>query len=516
MIEVLTADEMREADRRAIEVFGVSSLTLMENAGASVAQVIRQRWDRPRVTVLCGKGNNGGDGLVAARHLADLSPKVFLASERSALSKDAAINAARLDSCNVPIIEVASADEWAHLSGTALECDVVVDGLLGTGFHGSVHGLIGAMVSDLAEARGSRPKVVAVDIPSGVSDSGAVDGPAVRASVTITFARPKRAHVFPPGSRQVGELLVADIGIPSIAMRSEGAGLFLIERADLAAAWPPRGADAHKGEFGHLLVIGGSAGKTGAAVLSALGALRAGVGLVTVATAPSCIATIAASMPEIMTEALEGPEGLGAIVEASLQSGLALADDRDAVVVGPGCGRGESTSAFIREFLNSSMRSVVVDADALFALGTLPQGAGEPRSWVLTPHPGEAGRLLGATAALIESQRLEAVREMARRSGAVTVLKGERTLVADPQGRCAVNPTGNPGMAKGGSGDVLSGVIGALLARGCEPWTAAIAGVHAHGLAGDRATRTRGEEGVLASEIASEIGPLLRDLRAAG
>lgn len=515
MIEVLTADEMREADRRAIDVFGVSSLTLMENAGASVAQVIRQRWDRPRVTVLCGKGNNGGDGLVTARHLADLSPKVFLASERSALSKDSAINAARLDSCNVPIIEVASTEEWAHLSSTALECDVVVDGLLGTGFNGSVHGLIGAMVSDLAEAKAPR-KVVAVDIPSGVSDSGAVDGPAVLASVTITFARPKRAHVFPPGSRQVGELVVADIGIPAIAMRSEGAGLFLIERTDLAAAWPPRGADAHKGEFGHLLVLGGSLGKTGAAVLSALGALRSGAGLVTVATASSCVATIAASMPEIMTEALEGAEGLGAIAEGSLHAALALGDDRDAVVLGPGCGRGESTSAFIRQFLNSSMRSIVVDADALFALGALPHGAGEPRSWVLTPHPGEAGRLLGATAALVESQRLEAVREMARRSGAVTVLKGERTLVADPQGRCAVNPTGNPGMAKGGSGDVLSGVIGALLARGCEPWTAAIAGVHAHGLAGDRATQARGEEGVLASEIASEIGPLLRDLRVAG
>jgi NAD(P)H-hydrate epimerase len=451
---------------------------------------------------------------VVARLLADLAPKVFLAAERGALSKDAAVNAARLDSCGVPIVEVAGPEEWSHLAASALDCDVVVDALLGTGFHGMVHGLPGAMVETLANMRARGPAVVAVDIPSGVSDTGAVDGPAVRATVTVTFARPKRAHVFAPGSRHVGELLIADIGIPAVAVRSE-ALVFLIERADVLAAWPARASDAHKGDFGHLLVVGGSAGKTGAAALSALGALRAGAGLVTVATAPACVVPIAAAAPEIMTEALADSTGLPAIGPASLQAALSLADDRDAVVIGPGCGRRDDTGALIRDFVTASLKAMVVDADALFALGTLPTGTGEIRSWVLTPHPGEAARLLGAPTAMIEQRRLEAARDIAKRSGAVTVLKGERTLVADPQGRCAINPTGNPGMAKAGSGDVLAGVIGALLARGCEPWTAATAGVLVHGLAGDRAARAHGEEGALASDIAAQIGPALRDLRGA-
>ncbi len=511
MLEVLSADEMRDADRRAIEVLGISSLTLMENAGAAAAAVVRRRFGAPRITILCGKGNNGGDGLVVARHLADLSPQVFLSTSRDALSKDAAINAARLDSCGIGVVEVAGAEEWLQLRASALDCDVVVDALLGTGFHGAVDGLLGAMIEDLGRRRPERPAVVAIDIPSGVADSGEIDGPAVRADITVAFARPKRAHAFPPGSRQVGELLVADIGIPALAFQTSGEALFLSEPKDAAAAWPPRARDAHKGDFGHLLVIGGSFGKTGAAVLSALGALRAGAGLVTVASTRACLGTIAVGAPEIMTAALSGDDALAGGQEA-VDAALQLADERDALVIGPGCGRDPGTARVLQEFLRASMKPAVVDADALHALGALATGIGEPRPWILTPHPGEAGRLLGATASMVMARRLVAVREIARRSGAVTVLKGECTLVADPQGRVTVNPTGGPAMAKGGSGDVLAGVAGALLARGADPWIAATAAVYAHGAAADRCARSRGQEGVLASEIAAEIGPVVRDL----
>ncbi len=512
MIAVLSADEMREADRRAIEHFGVPSLTLMENAGEAVARVIRDRWGSPRVSVLCGKGNNGGDGFVAARCLRELAPRVFLIGERSTLSADAAASAGRLEEQGVAIQNVTSTEMWSAVRRSAFDADVIVDALLGTGFRGAVEGPIRAIVADLGALDSRRPAIVAVDVPSGVGEGGRVDGPAVRASATVTFARPKTAHVLPPGSRHTGELLIADIGIPEAAVRPGGPGLFLLQPSDARAAWPERSPQAHKGDFGHLLVIGGSVGKSGAVVLAGLGALRGGAGLVTVAAPAACQPSVAAGRSELMTEPLPSSSTGREIDASAITVALALAAERDAIVLGPGLGRSEGARVFVTELLQGSGKPTVVDADGLFALGTLPDQIAAPRPWVLTPHPGEAGRLLGVPAASVQAGRLEAVREIARRAGAVTVLKGERSLIADPDGRCAVNPTGNPGLATGGTGDVLAGLVGALLARGCEPWVAATAATYVHGLAGDRAAAALGEEGMLAADVASEIGPALKAL----
>lgn len=504
MMEVLSAREMQRADRHTIEVLGVPSLRLMENAGSAVARIIRERWGTPSLAIVCGKGNNGGDGFVVARHLLDLKPRVFLAARRHELRSDAATNASRLAGEGGVIQEVETIEDWERESVHARHAEVVVDALLGTGLRGPAEGVIGAIIGGLGRPRSAGQRVVSVDIPSGIGDDGVAFGAAVRADVTVTFARPKTAHVFSPGSHHTGELVIVDIGIPDEAIRFEGPALYRIDPSDALAAWPARPRDAHKGTFGHLLIIGGSPGKTGAAILCGTGALRSGAGLVTVATAAACVTTVASSVPELMTASL----GADALATA-----LGLAADRDAVVAGPGCGRTEAGREFLFSFLAAVKVPAVVDADALFALGALPGGSARPRPWVLTPHPGEAARLLATRIELVQSSRREAVREIARRSGAVTVLKGEGTLVADPTGRVAVNPTGSPAMAKGGSGDVLAGVIGALLARGCDPWSAATAGAFVHGLAGEEAAAATGEEGLLASEIASQIGRSLRGLR---
>lgn len=514
MQPVLTADEMRAADRRTIEQVGLPGVVLMENAGAAVARAIRERHPSVRrIAILCGKGNNGGDGFVAARRLIARDPEVLLLGAIDDVGGDAAVHLRAYLGRGGRVREVLSAGDWARARAAALEADLVVDALLGTGLREAPRGLMARVIRDMERRRGP---VVAVDLPSGVaSDGGRVPGPAVRADLTVTFAALKCGHVLPPACELCGEVAVADIGIPASLV--ESARLSLTEAKDAGSAWGRRERGAHKGRFGHVLAVAGSRGKSGAAILAGTAALRAGAGLVTVATPVPALARVAAGRAELMTEPLAATPA-GTTAGRAVARALALAEERDAVVLGPGLGQSGGTRAFVRAFVAGCPRPLIVDADGLNALAALPTGGGfrallaRRAPTVLTPHPGEAARLLGTTARAVQNERLESARRLAGAAGAVVVLKGYRTIVADARGRAAVNPTGNPGLATAGSGDVLSGIVGALLARGRDAFSAAVAAVYAHGLAADRVAGRRGEEGILAGDVIDALPETIRSL----
>ena len=514
MRPVLTARQMREVDRYTIEEIGLPAVVLMENAGAAVADVVRDRYPRARrVVVLCGKGNNGGDGCVAARRLLGRETLVVLAGVRGDMKGDARIHLDAFERSGGAVVEAAGAEDWRSLVPGLARADLVIDALVGTGLMRAPEGVIASAIAAIRALAKDGVPVVAVDLPSGVpSDGGEIAWPAVEATVTVTFGAPKHGHVLSPGCDHTGELLVADIGISDAAVARTRPSLWLVESTDAAAGFPPRARGAHKGDFGHVLVIAGSPGKTGAAVLAATGALAAGAGLVTVATASSALPMVIASAPpEIMTEGLTSSSA-GPLDRPAAIRALALAESRDAVVLGPGLGADPATQAFVRELIRECPSPIVIDADALNAL------AGElgadftrrDRPTVLTPHPGEMARLLGSTAADVQRGRMESVRRVAAATGAVVILKGQRTLIADGGGRIAVNPTGNPGMATGGTGDVLAGIAGALLARGADAWTAATSAVYVHGAAGDEAAHRVGEVSLTASDLIRALPAALR------
>jgi hydroxyethylthiazole kinase-like uncharacterized protein yjeF len=521
MIPVLTAAEMGQADRRTIDEIGVPGAVLMENAGAAVAAAIRQRYPAARrPVVLCGRGNNGGDGFVVASRLRDLQPAVYLTASRTDVKGDARTHLAAYEGTGGRVTELLDAAGWQAARQAVRRADVLVDALLGTGLRDRPSGLLGQIIGDIASAAGPGVPIVAVDIPSGLpSDTGDVAWETVRAALTVTFAAPKHGHVLPPACERVGELVVADIGIPAAVLAETGARLWLLEARDAARAFPPRKPDAHKGTFGHVLVVAGSVGKSGAAILSACGALRAGAGLVTVATPAPALPMVAAGRPELMTEPLP-VGGNGGLDREALGRALALAGQVDAVVVGPGLGQDEATRDFVRGLVADCAAPLVIDADGLNALAP-DRSSTEPAAAVLqkrsaatvvTPHPGEMARLVGSDTAAVQRRRLDIAREFAAASRAIAVLKGYRTLVADPEGRAGVNPTGNPGMATGGTGDALSGILGALLARGLDAWTAATAGVYVHGLAGDVAARRLGQESLLAGDLVDALPEAIRSL----
>jgi len=520
VIPVLTADEMRRADRRTIEEVGLPGVVLMENAGAAVARVVGERFPSARrVAVLCGRGNNGGDGFVVARRLGSRA-EAFLLGTEDRVEGDARTHllACLRSGGRVSVVEDGAA--WGRALKRLDEADLIVDSVLGTGLRSAPSGLAAEAIAAISRRFGAGVPVVAVDMPSGLSsDEGTVDWPAAPATVTVTFAAPKRGHVLPPACHRVGELVVAEIGITAESMAAANPSLFLLDDTDAAGAFPLRRRDAHKGDFGHLLVVAGSVGKTGAAVLTAGGALRAGAGLVTVATPEPCLTFVGAARPEAMTEPLPATPR-GGLAEGGLARLVELAGQRDAVVLGPGLGQDPGTRALVRRFVGQCPVPMVIDADALNALaasGEEPSGLGALRPevpTVLTPHPGEMARLVGRRTSEVQKDRPGCAVSLARQTGAVVALKGERTLVAEPEGRAAVAATGNPGMATGGTGDVLSGVVGSLLARH-GALLAATAGVVVHGRAGDLAARARGEEGMTALDVVEALPEAIESVRRA-
>jgi len=522
MIRVVTAREMQDADRRTIEEVGLPGALLMENAGAEVARLIEARFPKARrISVLCGKGNNGGDGFVVARRLLALAPTTYLLGRPEDVRGDARRHMLVYQRSGGQVTEVHDAAVWESVRERALGADLVVDALLGTGLREQPRELLGRVIGELSVAAERGTTVVSVDIPSGVSsDTGALPWPTVKAALTVTFAAPKHGHVLPPACDVVGELVVVDIGIPANVLAECGSRLGLLEARDAATAFAERAPSVHKGDCGHLLVLAGSVGKTGAAILAATAALRTGGGLVTVATPAPALPLVAAGRPEIMTEPLPVGPG-GGFAAKALDRALSLASTRDAVVLGPGLGQAPSTRTLVREFLKRCTKPVVLDADGLNALAEEGESAGERAAalarrnptTVLTPHPGEMARLTCTSVAEVQLQRLEASTGLAQASGALVVLKGQRTIVAAPGGGAAVNPNGNPGMATAGTGDALAGIIGALLAGRRQGWLAATAAVFLHGLAGDAAAARTGPESLLAGDLVDELPAAIRALK---
>ncbi len=505
-MKVLTAEAMREVDRRAIEEIGVPSLVLMENAALGVVDALGELCpDAERVAVFCGPGNNGGDGLAVARQLFSrgYGVEILLALGGRSLAGDAAIQRGICERLGIPLLEISEEPEIAPALAAAAAADVVVDALFGTGLGRPLEGFLAELVEGI---NGLGRPVLAVDLPSGLSGSShRLPGPHVVAEWTVTFAAPKVAHLLTPAADAVGELVVADLGVPpSLVDEAEG-DLYLLEEDEIRLLLPPRPAAAHKGDFGHALILAGGPGRAGAAILAARAAVRSGAGLVTAAVPAPVADPVDLGSIESMTRALPA-DATGELAAAAAQAVLEALPGKDALAVGPGLGRSTGAESAIREVVLGAGVPLVLDADGLNAFaGCLAELRARPAPTVLTPHPGEMGRLLGISASDVQDDRLAAVRRAAAESGAVVVLKGHRSLVAEPGGPVWINPTGNPGMASGGTGDVLTGMIAALLARRLPAAAAARVAVFAHGLAGDRAAERRGEVGLAAGDLVDEL-----------
>ncbi|WP_224360924.1 NAD(P)H-hydrate dehydratase [Hyalangium versicolor] len=497
MQSVLTAAQMREAEQAAESRFGMPSALLMENAGRALADVARSvAGQGGRFIVVCGPGNNGGDGLVAARFLQEGGARVSVAvvGDQGRMTTEAQRNLQALGAYGV-------SPQALDVLPTPGARDVVVDAIFGTGLSRAPEGAFAEAIDRIGQWRRAGAKVVAADVPSGLqSDTGESFSPCVVADVTVSFGLLKRGQVLEPGATLCGELRRVDIGLSAAASQGlKGLVLRLVEEADAREALPVRRSDTHKGTYGHVVVVAGSRGKSGAAALVARSALRSGAGLVSVATRADLVDAVLAHAPEIMGVPLEGDGPLGL---SDLEPLVAAAEGKEALVIGPGIPRGPETGALIGELLSRVEIPAVLDADALNAvaedLGVLRKAKGPV---VLTPHPGEMARLTGRSTKEVQAHRVEVARNLATGHGVTVVLKGARTLIASPDGEIYVNPTGNPGMATGGSGDVLSGICGAFLAQGLRVPEAIWAAVYTHGLAGDLAAERRGKVGLIAGDI---------------
>lgn len=503
-MKVLTSKQMKEIDRKTIEEIGIPGPVLMENAGLQVFRVLQAlfpRFEREKIVIVAGKGNNGGDGFVVARYLLNhgARPIVLLLASREEVKGDAALNLKIAGAIGVSIKEICSLESWRSERRELRNARLIVDAIFGTGLLRAADGLCAQAISDI---NSSSSIVLAVDIPSGLSsDSYEIVGPAVRADLTVTLGAPKIAHVFPPAEEWVGELIVADISIPRHLFSDAKLKLELIEKAAVLPAFKRRTRDTHKGNYGHLFIISGSLGKTGAAVMAAKAALKTGAGLVTVGTPESCLPIVARSMVELMTEPLAETKNKTISADALART-LSISRGKDVLLVGPGISTNDSTAEFLWNLLPKVKQPVVVDADGLNILSLRPKILAKlPRPAILTPHPGEFARLVGTSISEVLKKKLELVPEFADKWGVYLVLKGYRTLVAAPDGRVYINPTGNPGMATGGTGDVLSGMIASLLMQQKDPLQAALAAVYLHGLSGDLAAEKLGEKTLIAGDL---------------
>lgn len=515
-VEILTAEQMRHVDRRTVREFGVPEIVLMENAGLRLFGFLQDTYPdlrSRRLLLLCGRGNNGGDVFVLARHLHNqgIPFQAVLFGPPGGAKGSAGVNLGALRRLGIKVLSVVGPAGWRRARRLLEQSDLVVDGILGTGLSRPVTGLLARVFQAINR---SGVEVVAVDIPSGLSgDSDGLPGPSIRASHTVTFARPKIPHVLPPARERCGTVHVADISIPREAVAAEPGTLELLDAAPLAAALPRRRADSHKGDFGHVLVVAGSRGKAGAARMTSLAALRAGCGLVTTALPAILRGRLVASAMEVMTE--EMPEtSSGALAYGALPRLLRLLEGKRALAIGPGLTTDPETRRLVRALVSRSRIPVVLDADGLnaFARETgLPTGARRPL--LLTPHPGEMARLLGVTTREVQRDRVRTASRLASRLRCHVILKGHLTVIARPDGSASINPTGNPGMATGGSGDVLTGLLAGLLAQGLEAATAARLGVYLHGLAGDLAAAETGESPLLARDILSHFPRALSQIR---
>lgn len=494
-----TTEESRALDRTAMEEYRLPEAVLMENAGRAVVELAgeRLRWDGAAAVILCGTGNNGGDGFVAARYAAEAGADVtvLLTGDPSHMGAASRMYRRAAEAAGIPVVETASAAEAApYLAGA----DIIVDALIGTGLSKAVAGEKAALIGMVND---SPAAVISADVPSGMmSDTGRASGAVVRADMTVALGSVKRGHVLYPGLEYCGEVMLSSIGIPEAAR--SGYPVRLTEAADVRERLPVRTRISHKGKNGFAGIFAGSAGMEGAALLAAQGALRAGAGKVALQTVSEAARTLACRVPEVMVHALaEGTR----FTEAMAEKALAEAAQYNVTALGCGFGRSEETQRFTEQLLRGLTGTVVADADALFAMAErriLPEDC--PGCLILTPHVGEFARMTGLSPAEIEARRIDCAREYASAHRAVLVLKGAPTVTALPDGTAWVNPTGNPGMASGGMGDTLTGVIASLAGQGMPPGDAAACGVYLHGLAGDIAAEET-PVGFTASDAAAAL-----------
>lgn len=517
-MKLLTTAQMRELDRQAIEDLGVPGVVLMENAGRGAAERLSRRYAElfpGPVLILAGRGNNGGDGYVIARHLNNWGWQVqtLVLAEPATIIGDASVNLDILIRMGGQVAFVPDEHGLVNALDAAGDVRLVVDALFGTGLSAPVRGHYGRAI-DWINACGH--PVVAVDIPSGVDAThGSLLGKAVRADLTLTFAAPKLGQTLYPGRAQVGNLEVLDIGIPATLLAACEDDFRLVTAAEASPLLPARPATGHKGTFGHLLVVAGSRGKTGAAALTAEGGLRMGAGLVTLACPASAQPALAVKLTEVMTAPLAEIDG--ALALAAGEELRALWQDKEALALGPGLGQSPDTTELVCTLVRECPLPMVIDADGLNALGPHPSFLRDipDLQAVLTPHPGEMSRLTGTSVADIEADRVGAAQRFALDYRVTLVLKGARTVIALPNGRVRINASGNAGMASGGMGDALTGMIGGLLAQGMSPESASTLGVYLHGLAGDRLAANQGNAGLFASDLLREL-PAARAALAAG
>lgn len=515
-MRVLTAAQMREADRRTIDDIGIASLVLMENAGRQVVaamEAVHGDLREHSVAVLCGRGNNGGDGFVVARTLLQrgVDVSVFLIASVSEVRGDARTNLDILGRLGVTVVEIANSQDWELHSSAVSDSTIIVDAIFGTGLKTPLAGLLETVVADV---NGSGVPVVSIDLPSGLSaDTHEPIGDSIHAGVTIALGAPKLPLVLPPAELRAGDIVIADIGIPSeIIDGVDGPHVELMTRSGTRELLQPRTPDSHKGDYGRVLILAGSRGKTGAAHLAAMGALRSGAGLVTVAVPSGCLPIVAAMGAEYMTAPIdETPDGIDPeAVEQILEW------TSDVVALGPGLGQGAATRAFVRAMVDRATQPLVIDADGLNAFAGEPErlAGRDGRDVIITPHPGEMARLVGLSVDDVQANRLDIARDFASKHHVYVVLKGHRTIVATPTGTVFINPTGNPGMATGGTGDVLTGMLAAWLAQLLDAEAACKLAVYLHGMAGDLAEADEGEVSMTAGDLAAHIGDAITELTA--
>lgn len=513
-MKILDTQAMREVDRAAIEDIGIPSLVLMENAAIGLVDAICESYpDATSAAIFCGPGNNGGDGLALARHLTvrGYQVEVSLVTPGAGLRGDARV---QFDICRnqgLTLREYGPGESMGQAIESASRLDLIVDALFGTGL---TRPLTGHYAEVVGAINALPVPCVAVDLPSGLNgSSAALMGPHIQSELTVTFAAPKIAHVFPPAAEAVGEVAIADLGIPTDLIDRADGDLHLLTDELLAGHLSPRPPASHKGDYGHAVIMAGSVGKAGAAILAARAAVRSGAGLVTVAAPEPVAQTVDLGSLESMTLPIRIGEG-GGLSKQSVDELLVFAGDKQVLAVGPGLGMDPSTVQVVRTVVTRAEIPVVVDADGLnaFAGATemLAEG-GEDR--VLTPHPGELARLLGTTTEEIQGDRLASARAAAIQTRSLVVLKGHRTLIAEPGGTVFVNPTGNAGMATGGTGDVLTGMLTGLLCQGLDVTTAACLAVYLHGLSGDLAVVENGHAGLTASDLLRHLPAAWRRIR---
>jgi NAD(P)H-hydrate epimerase len=505
---LVTASEMQEMDRRTIEDFGIPGMVLMENAGRGAIRFLFERFadiENKRVGVIAGRGNNGGDGYVMARYLKQKGGhvRVYLLATADRVRGDAAANLKFLGPLDIPLIEIPDEASFSKYRSEMAGLEVWIDAIFGTGLKSDVKGYFKTVIDFI---NGLNKPVFAVDVPSGLnSDTGQAGGACIRANATATFAFAKTGHVIHPGPQYTGALNIVDIGIPPPIVEEVMPRQQLLTSEHIQGCLSPRRPDAHKGTTGHLLVVAGSPGKTGAAAMTAISALRSGAGLVTLGIAGTLNPVLESQVLEAMTAPLPETQP-GVLGESAFDAIKNLMEGKKCVAIGPGLGQAEKTRNLVYKVVKSSSISLVIDADGLNCLAGRAQilkKAGAPV--ILTPHPGEMARLMDTGVGAVQQDRIKCARNFAAGFNVHVVLKGARTVIALPDGRVFINPTGNAGMASAGMGDVLTGIIAGLIVQGLSPENACRAGVYLHGAAADSLARSIGPYGYLAGDVMKAI-----------